>query len=89
MINAMEDEGWPEVIWKHLKDVPKRVSTTCLYAPFDHGDFVQVTDKLVEQTWKRFKAIKYKDPNAYIVFLLGAGGGLRFKEATFTRWDDL
>jgi len=89
MINAMEDEGWPEAIWRHLKDLRKRVSTTCLYAPFDNGDFEPVSDELVAATWKRFKAVKYTDPNLYIVFLLGAGGGLRFKEATHVRWDDL
>lgn len=89
MINSMEDEGWPEAVWKHLNDLRKRVSTTSLYAPFDNGDFEPVSDELVAETWKRFKAVKYTDPNLYIVFLLGAGGGLRFKEATHVRWDDL
>ena len=89
MINAREDEGWPEAVWRHLKDLRKRVSTTSLYAPFDNGDFEPVSDELVAETWKRFKAVKYTDPNLYIVFLLGAGGGLRFKEATHVRWDDL
>ena len=89
MINAMEDEGWNEAIWKALKDVPSRVSTASLYAPFDNEDFVRVSDELVVKTWKRFRALKYKDPNAYIVFLLGIGGGLRFKETIFLRWEDL
>lgn len=89
MINAMEDEGWDEAIWKHLKDVPSRVSTEKLYAPFDNEDFVRVPDELATQTWDKFKSLKYKDPNAYIVFLLGMFGGLRFKETVFLRWQDL
>ena len=89
MINAMEDEGWPKAIWEQLKDIPNRVSTTSLYAPFDQGDFEPVSDELISETWTRFRKLKYTDPNVYIVFLLGVGGGLRFKETIYVRWEDL
>lgn len=89
MIIAMEDEGWDKTITDHLDLVPRRVNTSSLYAPFDNEDFVRVPDELVQKTWDRFKSLKYKDPNAYIVFLLGFGAGLRFKETVFLRWQDL
>ena len=86
---AMKERGYSEDLIRQLKDFREDVDTAAISAPIGQDDFVPVTDELIEQTMAEFKALKFKDPNAYIVFLLGIGAGLRSTEAIHVRWEDL
>ena len=86
---AMKERGFSEDLIRQLKDFREDVDTAAISAPIGQDDFVPVSDELIKNTMAEFKALKYKDPNAYIVFLLGIGAGLRSKEAIYVRWEDL
>ena len=89
LLVAMRERGWGNDAIRFLKDFKEDVDTKPISAPISQADFVPVTDKLLRNTVNKFKSLKYKDPNVYILYLLGIGCGFRFSEAIHVRWTDL
>ena len=89
LLTAMRERGWGDEVIRFFKDFKEDVDTKPISAPISQADFVPVTDKLLRATVKKFKSLKYKDPNVYILYLLGIGCGFRFSESIHVRWTDL